>query len=209
MGDSLSKKKNYLNQGITAPRVRLIDENGENKGIVETAAALNHAENCNLDLVQIVADASPPVCRVMDYGKYQFVQAKKAQQARRHQKQIQVKEVKFRPGTEQGDYQTKLRNLIRFLSAGDKAKVTVRFRGRELAYQERGILMLKRVEEDLVNYAVVEQEPKKEGRQMAMVLTPKKGGNKANGKANGANGKMNGKVNSEIIKNTTITKNGK
>ena len=132
------------------------------------------ASDSNLDLVVLVPNADPPVCRVMDYGKFKFTQEKKAQQTRRKQKQIQVKEIKFRPGTDERDYQTKLKNLVKFLTVGDKAKVTVRFRGREMIRQERGLMMLKRVETDLRDYGVVEQRPKTEGRQMIMVLAPRK-----------------------------------
>jgi translation initiation factor IF-3 len=139
------------------------------------AAAFKAAEDAELDLVEIVPNAKPPVCRVMDYGKYKFEQSKKAQVARKHQKQIQVKEIKFRPGTEKGDYDVKLRKLVKFLNDGDKAKVTIRFRGREMMHQQRGTQLLQRVETDLEPYAVVEQRPKMEGRQMVMVLTPKKG----------------------------------
>lgn len=132
------------------------------------------AEDAELDLVEISPNAKPPVCRIMDYGKYRFEQAKKQSEARKKQKQIQVKEVKFRPGTDEGDYQVKLRNLIRFLSEGDKAKVTMRFRGREMAHQELGLILLKRVEDDLAAYGVVEQRPKLEGRQMIMTIAPLK-----------------------------------
>ncbi|BBA34029.1 translation initiation factor IF-3 [Methylocaldum marinum] len=132
------------------------------------------AYDANLDLVEISPAADPPVCRVMDYGKFRFEQNKKLQAARKKQKQIQVKEVKFRPGTDEGDYQVKLRNLIRFLSDGDKAKVTVRFRGRELSHRELGIDLLKRIETDLVEHAAVEQFPKMEGRQLSMTLAPKR-----------------------------------
>ncbi len=136
--------------------------------------AIDLAYDADLDLVEISPTADPPVCRVMDYGKYLFEQNKKAHQARKKQKVIHVKEVKFRPGTEEGDYQTKLKNLIRFLTAGDKTKVTVRFRGREMAHKELGTQMLDRVKEDLTELGVVEQYPKFEGRQMVMVLAPKK-----------------------------------
>ncbi|BCX82701.1 translation initiation factor IF-3 [Methylomarinovum caldicuralii] len=138
------------------------------------AEALRAAEDAGLDLVEIAPQADPPVCRIMDYGKYRFEQSKKLQAAKKKQKQIQVKEVKFRPGTGEGDYQIKLRNLIRFLEDGDKAKVTVRFRGREMAHRELGMALLQRIEKDLEEYAVVEQHPKMEGRQMVMVLAPKK-----------------------------------
>jgi len=132
------------------------------------------AQDEDLDLVEVSAASEPPVCRLMDYGKFVFEQAKKQQAARKKQKQIQVKEIKFRPGTEEGDYQVKLRNLIRFLNDGDKAKVTLRFRGREMAHQELGRDLLKRVEQDLIDYGTVEQYPRLEGRQMVMVLAPKK-----------------------------------
>ncbi len=132
------------------------------------------ADEAELDLVEIVPNAEPPVCRVMDYGKFIFEQSKKKQVAKKKQKQIQVKEVKFRPGTDEGDYQVKLRNLIRFLSHGDKVKVTLRFRGREMAHQELGTKMLEKIEADLESHGVVEQFPKLEGRQMVMVLAPKR-----------------------------------
>jgi len=147
---------------------------GEQVGIVPIAQAQEMAEEAGLDLVEIVPNAEPPVCRVMDYGKFRFEENKKRHAAKKKQKQIQVKEVKFRPGTEEGDYQVKLRNLIRFLSAGDKAKVTLRFRGREMAHQELGKKLLDRIEADLSEYGAVEQYPKLEGRQMVMVVAPKK-----------------------------------
>ncbi len=143
-------------------------------GVVPVAKALENAEEAGLDLVEVSPNAEPPVCRIMDYGKYIFEENKKRQAAKKKQKQIQVKEVKFRPGTEEGDYQVKMRNLIRFLSDGDKAKVTLRFRGREMAHQELGMKLLKRVAADLEELAQVEQFPKMEGRQMVMVLSPKK-----------------------------------
>ena len=136
--------------------------------------ALELAQSEGLDLVEVAPNSDPPVCRVMDYGKFVFEQSKKAQSARRKQKQIHVKEIKFRPGTEEGDYQIKLRNLIRFLTSGDKTKVTLRFRGREMAHKELGAELLKRVQEDLQEYGVVEQFPQLEGRQMVMVIAPKK-----------------------------------
>ena len=132
------------------------------------------AEAADLDLVEISAQASPPVCRIMDYGKYVFEANKQKQIAKKKQKQIQVKEVKFRPGTEEGDYRVKLRNLTRFLENGDKAKVTLRYRGREMAHQEIGMELLKRVEADLAELGAVEQFPKMEGRQLTMVIAPKK-----------------------------------
>ena len=132
------------------------------------------ADEAELDLVEIVPNVDPPVCRIMDYGKYLFEQTKKKHAARKKQKQIQVKEIKFRPGTEDGDYQVKLRNLTRFLNNGDKVKVTLRFRGREMVHQELGTRMLERIETDLEEYGVVEQYPRLEGRQMVMVFAPKK-----------------------------------
>lgn len=136
--------------------------------------ALRLATDEGLDLVEVAPTAEPPVCKVMDYGKFVFEQNKKSQVAKKKQRQIQVKEVKFRPGTEEGDYQVKLRNLVRFLTGGDKAKVTLRFRGREMAHKELGAKLLERVRDDLVELATVEQFPQMEGRQMTMVLTPKK-----------------------------------
>ncbi len=152
----------------------MILPDGEAKGVVSLEDALQIAEEAELDLVEIAPTAEPPVCRIMDYGKFLFEQSKKQQQAKKKQKQTQVKEVKFRPGTDVGDYQVKLRNLVRFLTDGDKAKVTVRFRGREMAHQELGRDLLKRIEQDLAEYGTVEQFPKMEGRQMVMVIAPKK-----------------------------------
>jgi translation initiation factor IF-3 len=136
--------------------------------------ALRSAEGSGLDLVEVAPGAEPPVCRIMDYGKFVFELNKKAQSARRKQKQIQVKEVKFRPGTEEGDYQVKLRNLIKFLENGDKAKITLRFRGREMVHQEIGAALLKRVQADLAEFGSVEQQPLMEGRQMVMMIGPRK-----------------------------------
>jgi translation initiation factor IF-3 len=147
---------------------------GEQLGIVSLSAAIAMAEEAEVDLVEIAPTAKPPVCRLMDYGKFKYRESKKQHEAKLKQKQIQVKEVKFRPGTDEGDYQVKLRNLTRFLVEGDKAKVTLRFRGREMSHQELGVALLKRVEADLAEHGAVEQFPKMEGRQMIMVLTPKK-----------------------------------
>nr|WP_123401488.1 translation initiation factor IF-3 [Inmirania thermothiophila] len=163
-----------LNDDINVREVRLIDPDGKQVGIVPTDEARRIAEEAGLDLVEIVPDARPPVCRIMDYGKWRFEQSKKRAAARKKQRQIQIKEIKFRPGTDEGDYQVKLRNLIRFLGDGDKAKVTLRFRGREMAHQEIGLRLLERVERDLAEYGTVEQYPKLEGRQMVMVIAPKK-----------------------------------
>ncbi len=154
--------------------MRLIDQDGEQAGIVSLEDAKRKAYEVDLDLVEVSPTARPPVCRIMDYGKYVFEERKKKQLAKKKQKQIQVKEVKFRPGTEEGDYQIKLRNLVRFLGEGNKAKVTLRFRGREMAHQELGRNLLKRVEKDLAELGTVEQFPKMEGRQMVMVIAPKK-----------------------------------
>ncbi len=139
-----------------------------------TRDAIAKAEELGMDLVEVSPNAEPPVCKIMDYGKYIYQKDKALQQARKKQKQIQVKEIKFRPGTDEGDYQIKLRNLIRFLTEGDKTKITLRFRGREMAHQELGVALLKRVEADLLLYGQVEQWPRLEGRQMVMVLAPKK-----------------------------------
>ena len=155
--------------------MRLVAENGDQLGIVQTRDALKMAEERDVDLVEIAPTAQPPVCKLMDYGKFKYREQKKAHEAKLKQKQIHLKEIKFRPGTDEGDYQIKLRNLIRFLDEGDKAKVTLRFRGREMAHQEFGVRLLERVRNDLEPYALVEQFPKLEGRQMIMVLGPKKG----------------------------------
>ncbi len=154
--------------------MRLIGKEGEQIGVVPIAEAQQLALDAELDLVEIVPTADPPVCRVMNYGKFMFEESKKRHSAKKKQKQIQIKEVKFRPGTEEGDYQVKLRNLTRFLQEGDKAKVTLRYRGREMAHQELGVKLLKRIEADLAELGVVEQFPRMEGRQMVMLIGPKK-----------------------------------
>ena len=154
--------------------MRLVGAEGEQIGVVPLAEAMEKAGEASLDLVEISPQAEPPVCKIMDYGKYRFDEQKKRQAARKKQKQTQVKEIKFRPGTDIGDYNIKLRNLTRFLNDGDKVKVTLRFRGREMAHQELGRDLLKRVENDLAELATVEQFPKMEGRQMIMVMAPKK-----------------------------------
>ncbi len=152
----------------------MIGPNGEQVGIVTIAAANAQAEAAELDLVEIAPTAVPPVCRVMDYGKFKYRESKRRHEAKLKQKQIIVKEVKFRPSTDEGDYKIKLRNLTRFLDEGDKCKVTLRFRGREMAHQEFGIRLIERVKNDLQEHSIVEQFPKMEGRQMVMVLSPKK-----------------------------------
>lgn len=154
--------------------MRLIGAEGEQVGIVSVEEAMAAAEAAGLDLVEIAPTAEPPVCRLMDFGKFIFQESKKRAAAKKKQQQVQIKEVKFRPGTEEGDYQTKLRNLKRFLTHGDKAKVTLWFRGREMRHQELGLKLLQRVEQDLDELAKVEQFPKMEGRRMFMVLTPRK-----------------------------------
>ena len=154
----------------------MIGASGEQIGVVSLAAANKLAEEAELDLVEIAPTAVPPVCRVMDYGKYKYREAKKRHEAKLKQKQIIVKEIKFRPGTDEGDYKIKLRNLTRFLEEGDKAKITLRYRGREMAHQELGVRLIERVRNDLESYSVVEQYPKMEGRQLIMVLAPKKTG---------------------------------
>lgn len=170
----MNSKRTRRNQDITAPELRVINADGEQAGILSREAALQFAEEQGLDLVEVSPNAEPPVCRIMDYGKFLFEENKKAHQAKKKQKQIQVKEIKFRPGTEEGDYQVKLKKLVKFLEGGDKTKVTLRFRGREMAHREVGMAMLKRVEKDLEELASVEQRPKMEGRQMIMVFAPRK-----------------------------------
>jgi translation initiation factor IF-3 len=167
-------KRTRRNEEIDSRQVRLIGPRGEQLGVMPTEEARRSAYDAGLDLVEVAPNAEPPVCRIMDYGKYLFELNKKAHSAKRKQKQIQVKEIKLRPGTDEGDYQVKLRNLVRFLTNGDKAKVTMRFRGREMVHQELGVEVLNRVQADLSEIAVVEQMPKLEGRQMVMVFSPKK-----------------------------------
>ncbi|MBR7059996.1 MAG: translation initiation factor IF-3 [Neisseriaceae bacterium] len=169
-----TEKEARINGEITAKEVRLISKDGEQLGIVPLKEALRQADEADLDLVEIAPNAKPPVCKVMDFGKYRYEQAKKRDEARKKQKQVQIKEIKFRPGTDEGDYQIKMRNIRRFLTDGDKVKVTLRFRGREMAHQHLGAQLLQRVEEDLIEEAQVEQRPKLEGRQMVMMIAPKK-----------------------------------
>ncbi|MEE4660543.1 MAG: translation initiation factor IF-3 [Halieaceae bacterium] len=171
--DNSKSKRSPTNDEIEADQVRLIGADGEQVGIVPLKDALAAAEAASLDLVQIT-DTEPVVCKIMDYGKHVFEAKKQKNAAKKKQKRTQIKEMKFRPGTEEGDYQVKLRNLVRFLENGDKAKVTLRFRGREMAHQEIGMELLKRVEADLAELGAVEQFPKMEGRQLTMVIAPKK-----------------------------------
>lgn len=163
-----------MNDEIRAQEVRLIADDGSQVGVVSINEALQRAQQANLDLVEIAATSVPPVCRIMNYGKFIFQQNKQKAAAKKKQKQMQLKEIKLRPTTEEGDYQVKLRNLIRFLNDGDKTKITIRFRGREVSHMELGMQILKRLEADLTEYGQVEQAPKMEGKQMMMVLTPKK-----------------------------------
>lgn len=154
--------------------MRLIDLDGAQAGIVSLMEALRQAEAVSMDLVEISPNAAPPVCRIMDYGKFQFQQSKQRQVAKKNQKQMEIREIKLRPGTDVGDYQVKLRKLIEFLEEGDKAKITLRFRGRELSHQELGVEMMERLKTDLAEYGVVEFQPRFEGKQMIMILSPKK-----------------------------------
>ncbi|MGB5345878.1 MAG: translation initiation factor IF-3 [Woeseia sp.] len=169
-----STKRVRRNEEIEASEVRVIDQDGEQAGVMSLHEAIKVAKEASLDLVEVSPTAKPPVCRVMDFGKYLFELNKKAQTSKRKQKQVHVKEIKFRPGTDEGDYKVKLRKLTEFLEDGDKCKVTLRFRGREMAHQELGAKLLERVKADLLEIGVVEQMPQMEGRQMIMVMTPKK-----------------------------------
>jgi len=162
-----------INENIDATEVRLIDAEGTQVGVVPIEDALRMAEEATLDLVQ-VTDSDPIVCKIMDYGKKVFDEKKAKAAAKKKQKQTQVKELKFRPGTEEGDYQVKLRNLVRFLEGGDRGKITIRFRGREMAHQEIGMKLMERIEADIDSLAQVEMRPKMEGRQMTMIVAPRK-----------------------------------
>ncbi len=166
------EKQARINDDIRVPQVHLIGADSEPMGIVPIEEAKSAAEEAGLDLVEVAANAEPPVCRIMDYGKFVFEERKKQQIAKKKQKQVQVKEIKFRPGTEEGDYQVKLRNLKRFLEDGDRVKVTLRFRGREMAHKELGRDLLQRVAADLEEYGKVDHFPKMEGRQMVMQIAP-------------------------------------
>lgn len=169
-----SSRKPVINENIDATEVRLVLADGEQKGIVTIEEARAEAAEAKLDLVLIAPDAEPPVCKIMDYGKHIFDIKKQKAASKKKQRKTQLKEIKFRPGTEEGDYQVKLRNLIRFLTDGDKAKVSLRYRGREMAHQHLGLELLNRIRKDLEEYGTVEQEPKMEGRQAVMVLAPTK-----------------------------------
>ena len=167
-------KKPVINEHIDAPQVRLVGPDGEQVGVVSIEEARAAAAEAKLDLVMIAPEAEPPVCKIMDYGKHIFDLKKQKAANKKKQRKVSVKETKFRPGTEEGDYQVKLRNLIRFLSDGDKAKVSLRFRGREMAHQHLGQELVDRIRKDLEEYGTVEQDPKMEGRQIVMVLAPAK-----------------------------------
>ncbi|CAM3969558.1 translation initiation factor IF-3 [Shewanella sp. Isolate8] len=172
MRKAAANRINELIVGVSEVRLNGLD--GETIGIVSLREAQELADEAGVDLVEISPNAEPPVCRIMDYGKYLFDKAKAQKEQKKKQKQIQVKEIKFRPGTDENDYQVKLRNLKRFLEDGDKAKVTLRFRGREMAHQSLGMNLLNRIKDDLAEIAIVEAFPKMEGRQAVMVLAPKK-----------------------------------
>jgi len=156
------------------PQVRVIGADGEMVGILSRDAALQMASDAELDLVEIQPNAEPPVCRIMDFGKFRFELQKKASAAKKKQKQVEIKEVKFRPTTDDGDYNIKLRNMRRFLEEGDKIKLTIRFKGREMAHTELGVAMIKRIETDLIDEVTIESRPRLEGRQMVMMMAPKK-----------------------------------
>jgi len=163
-----------INERIRVPEVRLIDEKGQQVGIMRTQEALRYAQDLDLDLVEVAPDAKPPVCRVLDYSKYKYEQAQKQKAARKHQQQITIREIKFRPKIAQHDYNTKKGHVIRFLNHKDKVKVTIMFRGREMAHPERGEALLNRLAEELEDLAVVEQRPQQDGRNMTMMLAPSK-----------------------------------
>ncbi|MBA3032433.1 MAG: translation initiation factor IF-3 [Gammaproteobacteria bacterium] len=167
-------KKQRVNAEITAPEIRLVGVDSEQLGICSVREALLKAEEIGVDLVEIAPMADPPVCRLMDIGKFKYQEAKRAAEAKKKQKIVEVKEIKFRPGTDENDYQIKMRNIVKFLGEGDKAKITLRFRGREMAHQEIGMRVLERIKADLEQVALVEQFPKMEGRQLVMVLAPSK-----------------------------------
>jgi translation initiation factor IF-3 len=163
-----------INERIRVPEVRLIDENGQQVGIMKTNEAIRYAESRELDLVEVAPDAKPPVCRVLDYSKYKYEQTQKQKAARKHQQQINIREIKFRPKIAQHDYNTKKGHVERFLKARDKVKVTIMFRGREMAHPERGEMILNRLAEELDQLAVVEQRPQQDGRNMTMMLAPQR-----------------------------------
>ena len=162
-----------INDAIRAREVRLIDETGQNVGVVGKADALARAEQAGLDLVEVSPDAEPPVCKILDFGKYKYQEQKKAAEARKHQKIVEIKEIKMRPAIDDHDYDVKMRSIKRFFEEGDKVKITCRFRGREMAHQELGAQLLARIRDDVTSFAKVEQDAKFEGRQMVMILAPR------------------------------------
>lgn len=168
-----SKKGPRVNEDITTAEIRLIDAEGENHGTVNVEKALTMAKAAGLDLVEISPNAEPPVCKILDYGRYRYAAQKKASLAKKKQRTVDIKEIKLRPGIEKHDYDVKMRSVTKFLDSGDKVKVTLRFRGREMAHQELGLDVLKRVQEDFKEVAKIEQAPKMEGRQVIMVMSPK------------------------------------
>lgn len=168
-----SKDGPRVNDQIRNPKVRLIDAEGENVGVVEIRDAMGRADEAGLDLVEIVPNADPPVCKILDYGKYKYEAQKRANEARKKQKTIEVKEIKMRPNIDQHDYDVKMRAIQRFLGEGDKVKVTMRFRGREMVHQELGLKLLNRVRDETEELGKIEQSPKMEGRQMTMVMAPR------------------------------------
>ncbi|MBK7002293.1 MAG: translation initiation factor IF-3 [Rhodoferax sp.] len=178
------ERKHRLNREIMAPEVRLTGQENEPLGVVSLSEALRLAGEQDVDLVEISATATPPVCRLMDYGKFKYQEQKKAAEAKAKQTVIEIKEIKFRPGTDDGDYNIKMRNIKRFLAEGDKCKITLRFRGREITHQEIGMALLNRIRADLTDLIMVEQFPKLEGRQMIMMIAPSK--KKPAAKATGA-----------------------
>ncbi|MCO5054460.1 translation initiation factor IF-3 [Thermomonas sp.] len=167
-------KQNRRNHEIRVPRVRVIGSNGEMIGVLSRDEALSMAEDEELDLVEIQPNADPPVCKIMDFGKFKFEQQKKANEAKKKTRQVEIKEVKFRPVTDEGDYQIKMRKMREFLAEGDKIKVNIRFRGREMSHQELGREMAARIEADLGEEILIESRPRLEGRQMVMMIAPKK-----------------------------------
>ncbi len=169
-----TEKKPRVNDEIHSAQVRLIDDKGGQLGVLPVREALRISEEAGLDLVEVSPEAKPPVCRIMDYGKYKFQLSKRKAAARKKTKQVQIKEIKIRPGTEEADYQVKMRSMVRFLGEGNKVKVTLRFRGREGAHPELGSQLLQRIQADLAEQGVLEQSPRFEGRQMVMVIGPKK-----------------------------------
>jgi translation initiation factor IF-3 len=162
-----------INEEINSVKVRLVDERGEMIGVVSRTDALARASEAGLDLVEVAANADPPVCKILDFGKFKYEEQKRKNEARKKQKIIEVKEIKLRPGIDDHDYDVKMRNMLKFIEEGDKVKITMRFRGRELAHQEIGMNVLMRVRDDLDKIAKVEQVPRMEGRQMTMVMSPK------------------------------------